>query len=905
MMKRIATAILCLSSIFCLAQNEASNWFFGRNAGIKFNISNSSVSSVSTGQISTIEGCSSISDDSGNLLFYTDGTTVYNKLHEVMDNGFGLLGDESSSQSAIVVPKPGDSNIYYVFTVGSNQRNTGLNYSVIDITLDGGLGSITNKNIGLLAQSSEKVTAVLKDCITKSIWVVSFASEDGFSEVFNTFHAFEVSDLGVSTESITSNFPIAVGDARGYLKLSPDGTKVACASVQDGLYLYDFDVNTGKVSNQISLSINSNNGGVFPYGVEFSPDSQLLYVHSSNDYFDREPGQNLANEPSSHASTLTQFNLAESNIQTTQITIEQRQLYRGALQLGPDGKIYRALSATYGEGLPYLGAINYPNELGLECGYVNNAINLFPARSSQGLPPFIASFFNTEIDIIKNGQSSINLALCDGDTYKLSSLDIPGATYTWTRDNLPITENTFDLEIYQSGHYEVYINPNNGDCAIEGQAYVQFNPNPVAVNQTILQCDEDDKKDGFTLFNLNEASNALTDNIPIRKTKFYSDAAKTKEIIGNSYANISNPQTIYVDVINTLTGCFTSCELTLKVSVTDANDVTLPAVCDDDGLEDGLYLFNLKDAENDIISGLPTGLNVSYYATYNDALLEQNNLGTNYKNRTPYSQTIFARVENANNCYGISKVTLTVNKLPNIETKSKSYYCINKSPKTITLNAGLIEDSPNNYTYNWSTGESTYEIEVNEIDTYNVTVTNKVTGCKKDRIITVEASNIASFESIDIVDATQNNTITVIASGEGIYEYALFDENNLQITSYQESNYFENIKPGFYFVHVNDIKNACGDVNKNISVIGFPKYFTPNNDGFNDTWQVYGISSMFQPNTKILIFNRYGKLIKEINPLGVGWNGFQNGQKLPADDYWFSVTLQDGRTIKDHFTLKY
>ena len=101
-----------------------------------------------------------------------------------------------------------------------------------------------------------------------------------------------------------------------------------------------------------------------------------------------------------------------------------------------------------------------------------------------------------------------------------------------------------------------------------------------------------------------------------------------------------------------------------------------------------------------------------------------------------------------------------------------------------------------------------------------------------------------------------------------------------------------------------DIKNDCGIVNEGVSVIGFPKFFTPNNDGFNDTWQVYGVSNQFQSNTKILIFNRFGKLIKELDPSGIGWDGTFNGNALPSDDYWFSVQLEDGRIFKNHFTLK-
>ncbi|MFD1163152.1 T9SS type B sorting domain-containing protein [Hwangdonia seohaensis] len=443
----------------------------------------------------------------------------------------------------------------------------------------------------------------------------------------------------------------------------------------------------------------------------------------------------------------------------------------------------------------------------------------------------------------------------------------------------------------------------NTDCKNVTPLNLVVYLNPEAFNHTLLQCDEDGTADGRTLFNLNQANAVLTNNVSGLSTRFYTDAARTAQVDGNAFTNTSNPQTIYVDVVNDATGCSSPSELTLNVSVTDSGDTQLIA-CDDDGAEDGFFNFNLSDADSAIVSGLPTGLTIAYYETYDDALLETNNLGTSFTNTNPYSQIIYARVENANNCYGISEVALTVNELPDIETEALAYYCLNFFPDTIALDAAVINDSPSNYTYSWSTGESTYQINVNQAGTYNVTVTN-ANGCTKQRTITVEPSNIATFETIEVVDATQNNTITVLVSGEGVYEYRLLDENNVVYAPYQESNMFENVSPGIYTLTVRDIKNNCGTVQDLVSVIGFPKFFTPNNDGDNDTWQVQGISGMFQPNTNILIFNRFGKLIKQLNPLGEGWDGLFNGEKLPADDYWFAVTLQDGRIFKNHFTLKY
>jgi gliding motility-associated-like protein len=176
-------------------------------------------------------------------------------------------------------------------------------------------------------------------------------------------------------------------------------------------------------------------------------------------------------------------------------------------------------------------------------------------------------------------------------------------------------------------------------------------------------------------------------------------------------------------------------------------------------------------------------------------------------------------------------------------------------------------------------------------------------GCSNSRDITVEPSNTATFNDIIVVDATENNTITVLVSGEGIYEYALYNQDGLYAT-FQTSNIFYNVYGGIYTVAVRDIKNDCGIVTQDVSVIGFPKFFTPNGDGFNDTWNVKGVSGIFQPNTMIRIFDRYGKLVKQLNPLGAGWDGTFNGVQLPTSDYWFTATLQDGREFKSHFTLK-
>jgi gliding motility-associated-like protein len=141
--------------------------------------------------------------------------------------------------------------------------------------------------------------------------------------------------------------------------------------------------------------------------------------------------------------------------------------------------------------------------------------------------------------------------------------------------------------------------------------------------------------------------------------------------------------------------------------------------------------------------------------------------------------------------------------------------------------------------------------------------------------------------------------MTIEVDGEGVYEYALVAYGSI----FQESNVFTNVQPGFHTVLVRDV-NECGFIEHTFSVLGFPKYFTPNGDPYKERWHVYGVNSEFNQGIDVKIFDRYGKLLKQLNHLSPGWDGTFNGQLLPTSDYWFIATLIDGRTFTGHFTLK-
>ena len=187
--KAVLFCIGLCSPLLLFGQGQGTHWYFGEQAGHKFN-PDGSVTVLDDGKITTYEGCASISDTYGNLLFYTDGIDVYDRDHNIMENGYGLLGDSSSTQSAIIVPKPEDPDIFFIFSVDTaiSIRDTdfGMHYSVVDLSKNNGMGAITLKNINLLDETSEKIAAVIKNCFDHSIWVITMAPRDEGTRLFDT-----------------------------------------------------------------------------------------------------------------------------------------------------------------------------------------------------------------------------------------------------------------------------------------------------------------------------------------------------------------------------------------------------------------------------------------------------------------------------------------------------------------------------------------------------------------------------------------------------------------------------------------------------------------------------------------------------------------------------------------------
>ncbi len=359
---KLFLSVIIVSLIYVPLKAQNNTWYFGNNAGMHF--SNGSVIALTNGASFAYDCSASISDGSGNLIIYTDGTTIYNKNHVAMANGTGILGNINGGQVAIIVPQPSSSNIYYVFTVDAFAGSNGFRYHVVDISLNSGLGAVTSKNNLLFSPSTEKLDAVYNSC-DNSYWILTHRWNS------NTFSAYKLTSTGLNTTPVNTNIGANLSgntnNGIGQLTFADNGKRVANALYDIGAFeLYDFNMSTGVLSNLITIPNYTR-----AWGTAFSPDNSLLYV---TQWY----GQNI-----------TQFNLnagSVSSIINSAVSVGNASgpgtsgYHIGYLELAPDDKIY---AAVYDD--TYLAVINSPNKIGINCNMVDNGFYLAGKKSNAGL----------------------------------------------------------------------------------------------------------------------------------------------------------------------------------------------------------------------------------------------------------------------------------------------------------------------------------------------------------------------------------------------------------------------------------------------------------------------------------------------------------------------------------------
>lgn len=386
-------------------QNETTNWYFGDKAGISF-VNGAPVSNTQ-GQLKSGEGCATISDKFGNLLFYSDGIFVWNKTHKLMPNGSGLHGHSSSTQSAYIVQKPSITSIYYIFTLDCEAGNNGVCYSVVNMNLDHGNGDIADKNVLIRNKCTERI-AVYKHDKKNGIWIVIHDFNS------NAFVAYLLTKKGLSANPVISSVglkhEISKYNNMGYMKFSPDGKRLAVAvNGMDCVQLFDFDTKTGVLTNPTTIQFLKNSK---PYGVEFSPSGKILYVGMVNGGKIYQANLRLKNEI---AITKTLCLIGQSKTGQSM----------GALQLGTDQRIYVSENLSN-----YLAAIEQPDSLGLLCKFNAREVFLKNKTCTQGLPIFYLynkqniysiQSFDSSTKIQLNQKYILNNVLFDTDKATLDS----------------------------------------------------------------------------------------------------------------------------------------------------------------------------------------------------------------------------------------------------------------------------------------------------------------------------------------------------------------------------------------------------------------------------------------------------------------------------------------------------
>ncbi|GGK39356.1 MULTISPECIES: Ig-like domain-containing protein [Flavobacteriaceae] len=428
--------------------------------------------------------------------------------------------------------------------------------------------------------------------------------------------------------------------------------------------------------------------------------------------------------------------------------------------------------------------------------------------------------------------------------------------------------------------------------------------NPVTIER---QCDDD--QDGLFPFDVSAIESTIrNEQTDITISYFDEQGNVLPSPLPNPF--LTKSQTITIKVENNNSTINPACfdETTLEFIVDDAPElypVTIEPLCDDgEDTTDGFSYFNTSNIETSLLGG-----QINMEVFYFDA--DNNPLPSPLPN--PFftaSQTVTVIIQNPLNkaCSVSTNLNFVVNPLPSFEVIPEQILCLNTPPTVLEpINP---ED---NYTYQWFNDKGTLLSNQASYPTYEggffIVIATSNLGCESlPRTIFVEKSDVATIDLDDviIVDDSSNNSITINDAnnnlGDDDYEYSLNDE----FGPFQNTPFFDDVPAGIHTLYVRDTDN-CGTASLEISIIGYPKFFTPNNDGYNDTWNIIGISSDFYPTSTLNIFDRYGKLVAQINPTIEGWNGLYNGKELPSTDYWFTVELKDKtgkiRNKQGHFSL--
>jgi gliding motility-associated-like protein len=888
------------------AQKQANNWFFGEKAGISF-ASGQPVNS-NGGQVDQYEGVACISDENGFLLFYTDGITVWNKQHTVMQNGTGLNGHPSTSQSAIIVPQPANDSIYYIFTCDYQGYPKGLCYSIVNIKKQNGLGEVIQKNSFLLQPVTEKLTAVAH-CNNRDVWVITRAW-NSFS-----YYAWLISPSGILTTPVVSVTPNYVSGndqgTIGYMKASPDGKKIAAtfSAPLSFTEISNFNNQTGVITNTIKLPALA--PGIFSpvpseqnflhYGVEFSPDSKLLYLSS------RDILEWLSPPRVYEVFSIYQFNTSiHDSLQIMQsrkiIDSSSSVIYRhAALQTGPDNKIYVAE-----EGSNFLSSIQSPNNIGASSNFQRQSVPL-SNRSWLGLPPFIQSYFgnNTYNYSFNNNCSSQNVSFQINNTQGYSSIkwdfgDIPSGSNNTSAIPNP-THNFTAAGIYE---VKLIVNRNNNPCAIpdtiKKSIWVGNVSTFLGIDTTICE------KDTIT----------LQVNAPGGVSYLWSNNTTGNSIRvtnpGNYSVTVYAGACTYTDDINIVQQLLPRFTLGNDAAICSNASITLQPT---PAIPNGTYLWNTNAVTGTITVNTPgmywlrrkdnlgctwrdtiqvaakqlpnfnlgkdTAICEQQTVTFNTQILNASylwNTGATSQSITASAAGIYWADVTKDGCKYRDSIELAVNPLPVVNLGKDSTLCEGQTLLLNAVNAGA--------SYVWQDNSVQPNFTVTSAGNYHVRVTRN--GCITKDTIKVDYTLKPRFTLGADKIICPGETVVLQPNANNLSGVMYLWQNGTTLQSFSTN------QAGLYFLSVT---NNCGTTTDSIILkdgtckIYVPNAFTPDGNNLNDVFKVLNTEAITE--FEFIIFNRWGQIVFQTTDKQKGWDGRMNSTALPAGTYPWTLKYKE------------
>lgn len=797
------------------------------NAGLHF--TPTGPVAVLDGQLNSTQGCSSISDEFGNLLFYSKGDEIWDASHNPMLNSAGLIGNSGgnpaagdASQNSYIVPRPDHPSEYYHFQI-KRLGGGGLFYSKIDMTLNGGLGGVVlaEKNVPLIDSTTEMITCLRKPN-NIDFWVVALRKPG------DTAYAFEITSAGINTTPVLSNtgLPLIQQDQLGYLKGSQQNDKIAMtmywAMIEQTnpfqVHLFDFDNATGQMTYDYGITPSLQD--TFNYGVEFSPNGNFLYVQSWI------------------LSDLRQYDLSSGDpalvsASEQMVGIGYTGTGGGALQLGPDGKIYVARGAA-----PLLACVNFPNDPGPLCGYDHDAVNLAGPTSTRGLPQFFPFFIEGDVAVLDR---------CLGDTSFFFSNYLSSDSVFWNfGDPAPGVNDTST----QINPFHIYQNP--GTYTVTHIAYSAFltDTTIVEVNifppQSISFPDDTILCDGQVLtFDLDQ---------PGAISYLWQDGSTDSAFIATDSGLVK-------------VTLFGICD-----TVTDSVQVLRLAPLD---LDLGLDTIVCGDSSIVIGDTIPTGYDILWSNGASQPFIEIDS-NANYL------------IEVTSAC-GALEDSINVRFFPNLPDSLLPRDTIN----CFDANFTLVRPTIAGVSFVWSDSSNQRTFEVGEsqvvwlaafnacgtfVDTMNILFNGELTTsfgpdtviCDEDTVLLKGSDSLATYlwSTGDTVDSIwtkldqrmQRYSVTITKGQCSKVESIRFDLDD----------------------------NACPSIDCDVE---YSNIFTPNGDGINDLFRPSTTCNIFS--YQLTIFNRWGQLVHETRNIAYGWDGYINGEMAAEGVYYFTLDYKD------------